>query len=75
MCGDVSSTGHQSGYRSRIAIFFFFVFRPLDFDCFHRYWGLLALLLGARTLLGAPAIATRSKDATRNKTFLVSFFV
>ena len=25
---------------------------------------LLALLLGARTLLGAPGIATRSKDAT-----------
>ena len=29
------------------------------------YWGLLASLLGARTLLGAPGIATRSKDATR----------
>ena len=28
---------------------------------------LLASLLGARTLLGAPGIATRSKDATRNK--------
>ena len=27
--------------------------------------GLLALLLGTRTLLGAPGIATRSKDATR----------
>ena len=26
--------------------------------------GLLALLLGARTLLGAPGLATRSKDAT-----------
>ena len=43
-----------------------------------RYWGLLrrygartllvpgiASLLGARTLLGAPGIAPRSKDATR----------
>ena len=29
--------------------------------------GLLALLLGARTLLGAKGIATRSKDATSNK--------
>ena len=26
--------------------------------------GLLALLLGARTLLGAPGLTTRSKDAT-----------
>ena len=31
----------------------------------HRYSGLLALLLGARTLLGAPGIATGSKDASR----------
>ena len=29
------------------------------------YYGLLALLLGARTLLGAPGLTTRSKDATR----------
>ena len=29
-----------------------------------------ALLLGARTLLGAPSIATRTKDATRNKKLL-----
>ena len=29
------------------------------------YWGVLALLLGARTLLGAPGLTTRSKDATR----------
>ena len=29
-----------------------------------RYKALLALLLGARTLLGAPGIATSSKDAT-----------
>ena len=35
------------------------------------YWGLLAVLLGARTLLGAPGIATRSKDATRNKGLLM----
>ena len=27
--------------------------------------GLLALLLGARTLLGAPGLTTTSKDATR----------
>ena len=31
------------------------------------YWGLLALLLGARTLLGAPGIATRSILTTSNK--------
>ena len=31
-----------------------------------RYLGLLALLLGARTLVGAFGIAIRSKDATRH---------
>ena len=31
-----------------------------------RYWGLLALLLRARTLLGAPGLTTRSKDAIRS---------
>ena len=30
-----------------------------------RYEGLLALLLGATTLLGAPGLTTRSKDAIR----------
>ena len=30
-----------------------------------RYWGLLAFLVGARTLLGAPDLTTRSKDAKR----------
>ena len=30
-----------------------------------RYKGLLAFLLEARTLLGAPGTATRSKDASR----------
>ena len=28
-------------------------------------WGLLASLLGARTLLGAPGLTTRNKNATR----------
>ena len=31
----------------------------------HQATGLLASLLGTRTLLGAKGIATRSKDATR----------
>ena len=32
-----------------------------------RSKGFLALLLGTRTLLGAPGLTTRNKDATSNK--------
>ena len=36
-----------------------------------RSKGLLALSLGARTLLGAPGLTTRSKDATRGSALLL----
>ena len=58
-----NSTGrHQRQVRSRKLSFFDVYSNQV------RYWGLLALLLGARTLLGAPGIATRSILATSNKT-------
>ena len=37
----------------------------LILGAFGRYEGLVALLLGARTVLGTKGIATRSKDAIR----------
>ena len=39
--------------------------RPSQPAVLHSWWFESTRLLGARTLLGAPGIATRSKDATR----------
>ena len=60
-----TATEHQQGENDHEALALASFSTAYITDHF-LYLGLLTSLLGARTLLGAPGIATRSEDATRS---------